>query len=47
MQELVDRRLAFRREKNWAEADKLKEQLLAMGIVLKDSKDGTEFSIAV
>ena len=47
VQELVDRRLAFRREKNWAEADKLKEQLLAMGIVLKDSKDGTEFSIAV
>ena len=47
VQELVDRRLAFRREKNWAEADKLKEQLLAMGIVLKDSKDGTEFSIAI
>jgi len=47
VQEIVDRRLSFRLEKNWAEADKLKQQLLDMGIVLKDSKDGTEFSIAI
>ncbi len=47
VQALVDRRLTFRREKNWAEADKLKQQLLDMGIVLQDGKDDTSFSIAL
>ena len=47
VQELVDRRLAFRLEKNWEEADKLKQQLLDMGIVLKDTKESTEYSVQI
>ena len=37
--QIVDRRLAFIREKNWAEADKIRDELLAQGIQLKDGKD--------
>ena len=33
------RRLAFIREKNWAEADRIRDALLAEGIQLKDGKD--------
>ena len=47
MQQLIDRRLELRREKNWEEADKLKQQLLDMGIVLQDGKDSTTYSIAI
>jgi cysteinyl-tRNA synthetase len=35
----IERRLAFIRDKNWAEADKIREELLAQGIQLKDGKD--------
>jgi cysteinyl-tRNA synthetase len=37
--EAIDRRLALIREKNWAEADKIRDELLEQGIQLKDSKD--------
>jgi cysteinyl-tRNA synthetase len=37
--ERIDRRLAFIREKNWAEADRIRDELLAQGIRLKDGKD--------
>lgn len=35
----LDSRLAFIREKNWAEADRIRDELLAQGIQLKDGKD--------
>ena len=35
----VARRLAFIAQKNWAEADKIRDELLAQGIQLKDGKD--------
>ncbi|PSM17145.1 cysteine--tRNA ligase [Nitratireductor sp. StC3] len=35
----VERRLAFIRDKNWAEADRIREELAAQGIQLKDGKD--------
>jgi cysteinyl-tRNA synthetase len=38
---LIERRLAARKAKNWAESDRIRDELLAMGIVLKDNKDGT------
>ncbi|MBE6969166.1 MAG: cysteine--tRNA ligase [Ruminococcaceae bacterium] len=47
VEKLIAERLTFRMAKNWEEADKLKQQLLDMGIVLKDTKDGTEYSIAI
>ncbi|TAN00999.1 MAG: cysteine--tRNA ligase [Rhizobiaceae bacterium] len=35
----INRRLAFIREKNWAEADRIRDDLLKQGIQLKDGKD--------
>lgn len=35
----VARRLAFIASKNWAEADRIRDELLAQGIQLKDGKD--------
>ncbi|MEQ9571321.1 MAG: cysteine--tRNA ligase [Nitratireductor sp.] len=37
--QFVERRLALIREKNWAEADRIREELAAQGIQLKDGKD--------
>jgi cysteinyl-tRNA synthetase len=38
-QSLVDYRLAARKAKNWAESDRIRDELAAMGIQLKDGKD--------
>ncbi len=38
---LVAARLAARAAKNWAESDRIRDELLAMGVALKDNKDGT------
>ena len=35
----VEKRLAFIADKNWAEADRIRDELLAQGIQLKDGKD--------
>ncbi|WP_193175596.1 cysteine--tRNA ligase [Oricola nitratireducens] len=35
----IDERLAFIADKNWAEADRIRDELLSEGIQLKDSKD--------
>jgi cysteinyl-tRNA synthetase len=32
-------RLAARKAKNWAEADRIRDELAAQGIALKDAKD--------
>jgi len=34
-------RLDARKAKNWAESDRIRDELAAMGVVLKDNKDGT------
>ncbi len=39
VQRTIDERLAFIREKNFAEADRIRDELLAQGIQLKDGKD--------
>jgi cysteinyl-tRNA synthetase len=39
VESIVQRRLALIREKNWAEADRIRDDLLAEGIQLKDGKD--------
>ena len=36
---VIASRLAFIRDKNWAEADRIRDELLAQGIQLKDGKD--------
>jgi cysteinyl-tRNA synthetase len=38
---LIEDRLVARHTKNWAESDRIRDQLAAMGITIKDNKDGT------
>jgi cysteinyl-tRNA synthetase len=38
---LIGDRTAARAAKNWAESDRIRDELAAMGIALKDNKDGT------
>ena len=39
-------RNAARKAKNFKESDRIRDELAAMGVVLKDSKDGTTWEIA-
>ena len=41
IQDLIDRRNAARREKNFAESDRIRDELAKQGIVLKDTPQGT------
>ena len=38
---LIARRKEARTAKNWAEADRLRDELAALGVAIKDNKDGT------
>ena len=46
IQALIDARTQARASKNFAESDRIRSELAAMGVVLKDSKDGTSWEIA-
>jgi cysteinyl-tRNA synthetase len=46
IKELIGARTTARRSKNFAESDRIRDELLAMGVVLKDSKDGTTWELA-
>lgn len=43
---LIDARNAARKAKNFKESDRIRDELAAMGVVLKDGKDGTTWEIA-
>jgi len=43
---LVDARNAARKAKDFKESDRIRDELAAMGVVLKDTKDGTTWEIA-
>jgi cysteinyl-tRNA synthetase len=45
VQRLIDERLEARRQKNWARADEIRDELAAKGITLKDTSQGTEWSV--
>jgi cysteinyl-tRNA synthetase len=45
VERLVAARTAARTAKNWAESDRLRDALAEMGVVLKDSKDGTTWEV--
>ena len=40
---LVQQRLSAKREKNWGEADRIRDQLNAMGVLLEDGPQGTSW----
>ena len=44
IQELIDARQAARKAKDFAKADKIRDELAAMGIQLKDTPQGVEWS---
>ncbi len=44
--QLVDARNAARKSKDFKESDRIRDALKAMGVVLKDTKDGTTWEIA-
>ena len=43
---LIAARNSARKEKNFKESDRIRDELAAMGVVLKDTKDGTTWGIA-
>jgi len=46
VESLIAARLQARAEKNWAESDRIRDQLSAMGVVLEDGKGGTTWRLA-
>jgi len=46
VQPLIDARTAARARKDFKESDRIRDELAVMGVVLKDSKDGTTWEIA-
>ena len=43
---LIEKRTAARARKDFKESDRIRDELAAMGIAIKDSKDGTTWEIA-
>jgi cysteinyl-tRNA synthetase len=43
---LIADRAAARARKDWKESDRLRDELAKMGVVVKDTKDGTTWEIA-
>ena len=46
IQKVIDRRSHARANKDWKTSDQLRDALLGCGVTLKDSKDGTTWSVA-
>ena len=44
IQKLVEQRNVARQNKDWAESDRIRDELQAKGYTVKDTKDGTEVS---
>jgi cysteinyl-tRNA synthetase len=46
IESLIAKRTEARLRKDWKESDRIRDALAAMGVVLKDTKDGTTWEIA-
>ena len=46
VESLIAARIAARESKDWAESDRIRDELTALGIVLEDGKDGTGWRFA-
>jgi len=45
IQAQIEKRMAARADKDWAESDRIRDDLLEKGIVLKDGPDGTSWEV--
>lgn len=45
IEELILKRLEARAEKNWGEADRLRDEIVGMGVVIMDSPEGTSWEL--
>lgn len=45
IQGMIEQRAAAKKEKDYARADAIRAELLEMGVVLEDTKDGTKFKL--
>ena len=43
---MISARATARKAKNFAESDRIRDELAKMGVVLRDTKDGTTWEIA-
>ena len=46
VQLLINMRMEARANKDWALSDKIRDELSAIGIQLKDGKEGTSYSVS-
>ena len=46
IEKLIKERQDARKEKNFARADEIRDELAAMGIILKDTREGVKWSRA-
>ncbi|MCQ2462320.1 MAG: cysteine--tRNA ligase [Clostridia bacterium] len=46
IEELIQKRAQARKEKNWAEADRIRDEIKAMGVVLEDTPQGVKWHLA-
>jgi len=45
VQLLIEMRKTARDDRDWALSDKIRDELLALGVQLKDGKEGTSYSL--
>lgn len=45
IEKLISERIQCRQDKNWARGDEIRDELLAMNVVIKDGSDGTTWSV--
>ena len=43
--DMIEKRNNYKKEKNFVEADKIREELLNKGIIIKDTREGTLYEI--
>ena len=47
LQAMLDDRAAARAARNWAESDRLRDELLARGVAVEDTRDGQRWRLVV
>ena len=45
IEEMIDKRKVYKKEKNFEEADKIRKELMDKGIMIKDTREGTTYEI--